>query len=318
MTLHICYHDRCFDGAASAALFRRFYRDRISSTEEVRFFGLTHRAGGGMDRSLLAVENSVIVDFGFENTPNLTWWFDHHISAFLSDEDRAAFEADTSGQKFFDPKAPSCTGFLARTLVEKFGYDVPSFAETVYWADIIDAARFPDAETAVALEKPALQLASLIESSKDDAFIPRIIEDLSTKTLSEVVALEYVQEKLQPMLKSYRENLAACEDAAKLVGDIVCVDLFSQAGRTMNKFFAYRMFPTARYSLALTREPARLKVSVGSNPWPVAPRTHNIAEICKKHGGGGHPVVGAVTIPVGEDERARRVYEEILAELRVG
>lgn len=154
MTVHVCFHNNCFDGAASAALFARFYRDQIKKGAAFKFFGLTHRSGGGMDRSLLDAEASAILDFGFENTDKLTWWFDHHQSAFLTPEDRAAFDGDTSAKKFFDPKAPSCTGFISKILRERFGYEAEFFKETIYWADIIDAARFPDAKTAVALEGP--------------------------------------------------------------------------------------------------------------------------------------------------------------------
>jgi nanoRNase/pAp phosphatase (c-di-AMP/oligoRNAs hydrolase) len=57
-------------------------------------------------------------------------------------------------------------------------------------------------------------------------------------------------------------------------------------------------------------------VSVGSNPWLAARRTVNIAELCEKYGGGGHPVVGAVSLPTGELARARQAASEIAETLR--
>ena len=45
MRVRVFYHDKCFDGASSAALFSRFYRERIRSDVEFTFSGLLHRAG---------------------------------------------------------------------------------------------------------------------------------------------------------------------------------------------------------------------------------------------------------------------------------
>jgi nanoRNase/pAp phosphatase (c-di-AMP/oligoRNAs hydrolase) len=45
------------------------------------------------------------------------------------------------------------------------------------------------------------------------------------------------------------------------------------------------------------------------------PRTHNIAKICERYGGGGHAVVGAVSFKPEEVEEARAAVKEIVAEL---
>jgi len=42
--VRLCFHDRCFDGTASAALFYRFYRERFDSSAEFHFSGMAHRA----------------------------------------------------------------------------------------------------------------------------------------------------------------------------------------------------------------------------------------------------------------------------------
>ena len=318
MSVNICFHNHCFDGAASAALFARFYRDQIKANAEFKFFGLIHRSGGGMDRSFLDAEASAILDFGFENTPKLTWWFDHHQSAFLTPDDRAAFDGDQSGKKFFDPKAPSCAGFLAKVLKEKFGYEAESFKETIHWADIIDAARFPDAATAVALESPALQLMTVIEGNKEFGFIPKLINDLSQRTLSEVIALPYVQAPLNPILEKHRKNQAIVEGHGKLEHGVAYFDLLQTEATSFPKFLAYYLYPEARYSVGLVRETSRVKISVGSNPWPKQPRTHNISELCARFGGGGHPVVGAVSFPKDQEAKAVEAFHEIVAALQNG
>jgi hypothetical protein len=103
--LQICYHDHCFDGVASAATFLRFYRDRVRPVNDVAFKGMAHRAGQLFGPDAFAGDENAVVDFRFSADPRLTWWFDHHQSAFETAADEAAFRADRSGKKFWDPTA---------------------------------------------------------------------------------------------------------------------------------------------------------------------------------------------------------------------
>ena len=117
MHLTILYHGHCFDGCASAALFGRFMAER----EGARLTGVVHRPmahaqGDPFPADAFAGPLNACVDFRWSANPGLHWWFDHHASAFLSPADQAAFESRRSPQHFWDPAAPSCTGFIARTL----------------------------------------------------------------------------------------------------------------------------------------------------------------------------------------------------------
>ena len=60
----------------------------------------------------------------------------------------------------------------------------------------------------------------------------------------------------------------------------------------------------------------RTKVSVGSNPWVKGDLKYNLATICERYGGGGHPRVGAISFPIGAIGEARQAAQEIAAELR--
>jgi nanoRNase/pAp phosphatase (c-di-AMP/oligoRNAs hydrolase) len=62
----------------------------------------------------------------------------------------------------------------------------------------------------------------------------------------------------------------------------------------------------------------RTKVSVGSNPWSPRPVKFNLASICERYGGGGHPKVGAISFPIGAVEEARKAAREIAEELKGG
>jgi nanoRNase/pAp phosphatase (c-di-AMP/oligoRNAs hydrolase) len=70
------------------------------------------------------------------------------------------------------------------------------------------------------------------------------------------------------------------------------------------------------YTVSVSESTFRTKVSVGSSPWAKGDLKHNLASICERYGGGGHPRVGAISFPVGEIEPARRAAAEILAELQ--
>jgi hypothetical protein len=203
--LQIGYHDHCFDGVASAAAFLRFYRDKVKpGLTDVGLRGLAHRAGQLFDPDVFAGEENAVVDFRFSPDPRLTWWFDHHQSAFENARDEAVFRADRSGRKFWDPQAKSCTRFLARIVEEKFGWDPSPLRELIDWAEIIDGALFPTPQMAVALSDPPMQLMLLIEASKDPELLPRLIRELSQRPLSAVLREPWVTGPLRPLLERPR------------------------------------------------------------------------------------------------------------------
>jgi hypothetical protein len=103
---------------------------------------------------------------------------------------------------------------------------------------------------------------------------------------------------------------------ARLEDGVVFFDVADQDVGALNKFISYDLFPEARYAVSVSKHPSRAKISVGSNPWARERRTHDLARICERYGGGGHPVVGAVSFPAEELERARTVAREIVAALQ--
>src|SRR5580658_27758 len=149
MRVRVLHHDHCFDGAASAAFVTRFLEAKFYPGAEFVYRGLAHRADQLFENSLFDGDANVIVDFKYATNPNLTWWFDHHQSAFLSPEDAEHFRHDTSGRKLFDPSYRSCTKFISTIAREKFGFAAPDLEELVSWADIVDGALYENAQAAV-------------------------------------------------------------------------------------------------------------------------------------------------------------------------
>jgi len=313
--LRLLYHGHCFDGVASAATFTRFYKERIHPEAEVNYTGLLHRPGNLFDLTMFDSDENAIVDFKYAASEKLTWWFDHHESAFLTPEDEAHFRADTSGQKFLDPARKSCTEFIADVARERFGFNDEPIRSLVHWAHIIDGALYESPAQCVELREPALQLMQVIEGDPDEAFIERVIRSLTTHSLEEVATGEEVQRRFKPILQQHLETLEAVRRKATFANGVVQFDLVEEGYEGFNKFIPYYLYPETTYSVALTRAPQRTKISVGSNPWAPKPRTHNIARICERYGGGGHAVVGAISLKPEEVEEARRAMREIVAEL---
>jgi hypothetical protein len=315
MKLRLLYHGHCFDGVASAATFTRFYTECIHPHAKVNYGGLLHRPGNLFDLALLDGDENAIVDFKYAATEKLTWWFDHHQSAFLNPEDEAHFRADNSGKKFLDATRKSCTEFIADVAHNQFGFDDKPLSDLIHWAHIIDGALYESAAQCVELKEPALQLMQVIESDPDDKFIEQIIRELTVKSLDEVATSEEVQRRFQPILKQHLETLEAVRRKAISANGVVQFDLVDEGYEGFNKFIPYYLYPETTYTVALTRGPQRTKISVGSNPWAPRARTHNIAKICERYGGGGHAVVGAISLRTDEVEKGRAIVKEIVAEL---
>ena len=315
MKLRLLYHGHCFDGVASAATFTRFYKECIHPDAEVNYAGLLHRPGNLFDTGLFDSDENAIVDFKYAASEKLTWWFDHHESAFLTPEDEAHFRADHSGKKFLDATRKSCTEFIADVAQKQFGFDVTPIESLVHWAHIIDGALYTSPAQCVELKEPALQLMQVIESTPNDSFIDQVIRELAVKSLEEVATSEEVQRRFKPILQQHLETLDVVRRKASYANHVVQFDLVDEGYEGFNKFIPYYLHPETTYSVALTRGAQRTKISVGSNPWAPIPRTHNIAKICERYGGGGHAVVGAVSFKPEEVEVARAAIKEIVAEL---
>jgi hypothetical protein len=319
MKLRVLYHGHCFDGVASAATFTRFYQERIHPDAEVQYAGLLHRPGNLLfEGNMFDGDENAIVDFKYSPSEKLTWWFDHHQSAFLTPSDEAHFKADHSGKKFLDPNRKSCTEFIADVAREQFGFNDEPLRELVHWAHIIDGALYESAAQCVELKEPPLQLMQVIEADPDESFVEQIIRELTQKSLNEVATSAEVRARFQPILKQHLETMETIRHKAACKDGVVQFDLIDEGYEGFNKFIPYYLFPEATYTVALTRAPQRTKISVGSNPWAPRPRTHNIATICERYGGGGHAVVGAISFGTDEVAEARRAMSEIVVELQTG
>lgn len=316
MRVKVFYHDRCFDGASSAALFSRFYAERIRNNCEFVYSGLLHRAGSLFNDADFDGDENTIVDFKYSSSPKITWWFDHHESAFLSPADAAHFEQDQSNRKFYDPSFKSCTSLIATVAEQRFGFNPAPVRELVEWTDIIDGALYPDAKTAVEMKEPAMQLTMVIEATQDAEFLPQLIPLLAMAPLAEVVRKPFVAALLPPLLERHRQSIEILGHRIESKDGTLFFDVTDRDLEGYNKFVPYYLHPESIYSVGLSKSSFRVKVSVGSNPWAPSPPQANLAKVCERYGGGGHARVGAISFNVSEHEAAKRASQEIVEELR--
>ena len=314
----ICFHDKCFDGASSAAFFTRFYRARVDATAEISYRGLVHRAGQLFDETMFAGEENAIVDFKYSSSDRLTWWFDHHQSAFLSDTDAAHFRHDSSGRKFYDPTFLSCTKLIAHITKTQFDFHPRDLDDLVYWADLIDGARYPDATTAVEMKDPATQITLVIEGTSDQTFGPSLIPELASRPLTEIAVLPRIREEFERLHAQHLNWMEIIGARGELEKGVLFFDAADQNREGFNKFIPYFLFPKAIYTVSVSRSPGRTKIAVGSSPWKGAVKQANLASICERYGGGGHAKVAAISLPPGDLPGAQRVARQIVEELRSG
>ena len=318
----VFHHDHCFDGACSASVFTRFHRECIGTAQTFSYSGLVHKAGALFDESAFVDGENAIVDFKYYSSPRVTWWFDHHQSAFTTPQDHEEFlavqgSASKSGGKFFDPDYVSCTSLIADIARDKYGFDTAPLKELIYWADIVDGARYESAEAAVGMAEPAMKLTMVIEAS-GEGFVPRVIPLLTEMSLSEVLAQPFIQAELEPLMQRHREGIELLRQRASLDRGVITFDITDRLTEGYNKFIPYYLLPAATYTVGLSKSSFRTKISVGTNPWTKVPvvKLANIAAICERYGGGGHARVGAVSFAPDRADEARKAAAEIAAELR--
>jgi hypothetical protein len=315
LKVSVVAHGYCFDGLTSAALFTKL-RQSLSDDDFVfsyRSCGYSPSLKTVPDKWLSGDENA-IVDFRYAPSKRLHWYFDHHVTAFGSEKERARSHLD-DGHMFYEPTYTSCAKLIADRARDHFDVDLSSLDGLIGWADRIDSANFASPEEAINRSDPVMQLASVIENHGDTTFYRTMVPRLLTEPLSAIVRSDEIQDRWAPLSVEYQAVIARIGEACELRGEVVYADLHAHQLPGSGKFVSYALFPNARYSVTLLRTKRHFKVSVGYNPWSQKSRKHDIAAICSRYGGGGHPMVGAVAIGLDRAEHAIALAVKITEEL---
>jgi hypothetical protein len=265
-----------------------------------------------------AADEVAILDFRYSRDPRLTWFFDHHVSAFQLQGERGHFERNRRPGWFHDPAVKSCARLVAEATAHTYGFDPSPFADLLRWADLIDSASFDSPEAAVTLEVPALRVMTFVENNRDPRLAAAFIEDLAREPLDRLSQARYVREVVEPVLERHRDDIDLLGRRCRVRDGVVEFEVLDGPGRAYNKFIPYYHHPAARYVVGLVSGPDdRLRLTVGYNPWlPAEQREHDIASLCENFDGGGHPFVGGASFAPGERDRARQAKAWVTSVLR--
>jgi len=146
--------------------------------------------------------------------------------------------------------------------------------------------------------------------------VQKIIRMMRRKKLEEIAADPEILQVYQPLYDRHLRSVDIIRRQAQCQDGVIYFDLIGQDLEGYNKFIPYYLFPDSVYTVSVSTSSFRTKVSVGSNPWARKPVTYNLASICERYGGGGHPRVGAISFEIGAVEQARKAALEIATELR--
>ncbi|MGN6106686.1 MAG: DHH family phosphoesterase, partial [Kofleriaceae bacterium] len=238
--LKVFFHDACFDGTTSAALFSAFYRDVIDTQVDILPIGMIHKDGDPFEGIPLDADDHACVDFRFCADPRMRWWFDHHPTAFQPASLRDVFEREHLATWFFDPTAPSCAGLISRALIRGWDWKPPPhLVEAVEWADKIDAAQFGSAAEAIALTTPAQRLAAWLAHGRSPLDTAHYVDWLSRHSLAEVAARPEVASQLAVVELERARELEAVERIGVWHDDVIVFDRFDDVGARSPGFLGY-------------------------------------------------------------------------------
>ena len=315
MRITVATHGNCLDGLASATLFTFLIRQIEAEPAEFSYrtcvYGPTPVPFGPQ---LLDGDANAILDYRFHSGPELTWYFDHHLTAFSDDEQHATFRArQGTGRFHFDPTFASCAGLIGQVATERFGIALGHLEELVNFANQVDSAQYKSAAQALDRSGVHSRFLAVVERYGNDAFVHQAVDTLLEMPLHSVVHLPRFVDSFAAIEHEQNDFLNHVRACSEDRGGVVVTDISDREHPVFAKFANYLLFPQSTYSVLLGRIPGALKIALGFNPWGTFPRRHNLGNICRQFGGGGHPVVGGVAFSPHDTRGAQAVLREIVA-----
>ena len=151
---------------------------------------------------------------------------------------------------------------------------------------------------------------------EDKPYWLRLIGLLRDRSLEEILKEPEVKQRCQQILDAQEKLKAILLERTTLKGNVIFVDL--RGIREIpdgNRFLLYTLFPTGNISIKIADDSQRANttaISVGYNIFNTTSKV-NVGALLKKHGGGGHKVVGSCRVPSGEAEKAiREIFEAVM------
>lgn len=304
------YFHNDFDGRASAAVFLDFLEKQGDTIQN--YFAADHFIRPKWDKLVRTSKNPVAI-FDFYFHPKAAFFFDHHLTTFINSK----WEKDFNPSKFFylKYKYESCCRLVFDSLRKNFGYK-PSAAikELVFWADVIDAAKFKSAKDLVEFRNPAAQIDAYIdhEARSGDPLI-WLIQGMGKFGLAKLArgakvakVVKIVKSETKKGLDFYRKHLQ--------VYDKVCFIDLSAAKVERVRFAPHYLVPKLSYVITLTKIAGGFRIAVGGNPWTKKPGKYDLRKLVRERYGfraGGHKRAAGIT-GIKTKNEAEKIVKELI------
>jgi hypothetical protein len=204
---------------------------------------------------------------------------------------------------------------VAQVAGVQFGVGTGDLEDLIHWADVIDSAAFRTPGEALDRTNPILRFAAVVERHGDERLLTDLVPRLERERLAVVAQSKEVGQRYEKLVEPHERFVRRVKERAERRGRVVFVDLTDEPLETIGKFVTYALHPEAVYSVLVGRTKRGVKISVGYNPWSGQPCDVDISAICARYGGGGHPVVGAIQLPLERIADGRTIAAEIAREL---
>ena len=246
-------------------------------------------------------------------------WVDHHQNTTFKTKD-AQLDYETSRLNsnrtlIYDGKYPAG----AKLLWDHLGAhssDPARYAEMVRWATITDSAGYENCDQAVFGDQPALRIAQTLGTAIDPERLKAILQALRNGTIDEVAALPIVAKPFSLLRPRIEAGLDIISKHLKVSDDgmIASYETTVTSTDVLPRYGSFYLFPNIKYAVSLVHGDRGSKISASRNPWG-PPTAARIGTIMETYGGGGHDEVGSYQLPLGNIDKSRTIFHQILLNL---
>jgi AcrR family transcriptional regulator len=308
------FHYPCFDGLVSAVLAWEFLESH--ETWQITDFEPVDYTLRDTWLSTELQNPAAVVDFLYH--PQAQFWADHHQTSILSAAAKIDFELRKREPGIlFDARAKSCASLLFRSLRRFLGHK-PHFKDMVAWAQKIDSAKYSSVKEAILGDAPALRIARTL-SADDDAgrdYARFLMPRMRDHDLAYVADLKEVKDREDRIRRSILSGLESVKAKLRLEkGGVAVFDARPKRDQVISRYAPYYFQPHARYSIAVVRSEAGIRITAMRNPWRNF-RSIPLGKTFAKFGGGGHERVGALQLPPSRRSRVGDVVRSLISEMQ--
>jgi nanoRNase/pAp phosphatase (c-di-AMP/oligoRNAs hydrolase) len=290
-----------YDGLMCAVLLKE-----LEKYDEIKFV----HPKDIQDNLIEVTDEDILVNIPY--VPGCGMWFDHHTS----EQERGMSEGfEFEGASW---PAPSCARVIYEYYKESGKLD--KFEELLEAADKADSAQFTRDEI---LNPTRWVLLSFIMDPRTGLgryrdyrisnyqLMMMLIDELRSRTVDEILALEDVQERVRRYDEHKPHFLQMMFEYSTAEGDVIVTDLRDVPETYVgNRHVIYALYPYQNISIRIFdgKDKEFCVFSVG---YSILNRTStvDVGSLMLKYGGGGHKAVGTCQVPY---EAAERVREEML------